>query len=772
MSGAASSSSGVPSGLVQTGQSDTTAEAKLIDSQDQQMVKLRKPLLSPERDSAYATSASLLRPSANLSQTVSMSESSSSHSALPRAHAQAEDPKSALAANRTNSGGAGEHPCLQSVEAFIRRMGKAETMTNKDREVLEKMGRLLAQESEPDTETKAEIDIWREARMSFFTEYKSGFQVYQRLGTDVEDECERILKKTDIAHQKPSSRTKDLDSVEKKVNKEAPNLRKKGSSSDPKTQLYRRIVDLAGVRILVYFPDDVSQAVAAIEASGAFTILDAVVSFSRNRIDYRNKDKSDQLEGADAEYTKGPRMEKSVSTDEIIHRWKNSGYRAVHLHVQLKSQDPSPRLKNCWDDLEFPEDRVAEIQIMTVVMHAWSEIEHDVIYKNPHRIDINDTIARMLDGVNGLSINSEILLEELRPTVRQAEKNATDRDRVEFDIRSLAAFLESEYTNGNDDWVAHRQWVSALVMIASPGGFSLCCDSKSPQTFKPGLAVSTPNKLRNFVTKQSLLKMDPKQTKEQDISLAIMKNLATGFRRKCTKRRRDTRRLIGRNPNHTYKIFHGLYRWLIVANAFSIMVAMDGQAAIDEFVKLFPDSISSLSLINAVILGQIFYFDENRYRDLDTFAERFLEVGQYETHNFAVALASLWFYVDIPTKVHKTDNVPHSYREEHYGEFQPIYFNFLKTEQAVTCTTHKKKHPKVFVSLDAGIQTANYPIHALMLHESAHISGHSFTDSWRDGFWTFRDSGKDSGEMQSDLNIRLGRFDLHQINTVLQRIRI
>lgn len=70
-------------------------------------------------------------------------------------------------------------------------------------------------------------------------------------------------------------------------------------------------------------------------------------------------------------------------------------------------------------------------------MHAWSQVEHDVIYKNPSRITVNDSIARMLDGVNGLSINSEILLEELRKArdlaLQEAETKAnTPFDRVSY----------------------------------------------------------------------------------------------------------------------------------------------------------------------------------------------------------------------------------------------------------------------------------------------------------------------------------------------------
>jgi hypothetical protein len=36
-----------------------------------------------------------------------------------------------------------------------------------------------------------------------------------------------------------------------------------------------------------------------------------------------------------------------------------------------------------------------EIQITTAVMHAWSEVEHDIFYKNKHGFPNNGTLNRM-----------------------------------------------------------------------------------------------------------------------------------------------------------------------------------------------------------------------------------------------------------------------------------------------------------------------------------------------------------------------------------------
>jgi ppGpp synthetase/RelA/SpoT-type nucleotidyltranferase len=57
--------------------------------------------------------------------------------------------------------------------------------------------------------------------------------------------------------------------------------------------------------------------------------------------------------------------------------------------------------------------KLAEIQVTMVVMHAWSQVEHDTIYKMVVGGLPTDTMNRMLDGVNGLSTTTEILLDEL-----------------------------------------------------------------------------------------------------------------------------------------------------------------------------------------------------------------------------------------------------------------------------------------------------------------------------------------------------------------------
>ena len=104
-------------------------------------------------------------------------------------------------------------------------------------------------------------------------------------------------------------------------------------------------------------------------------------------------------------------------------------------------------LKSKYPDIQ-PENlkgKTAEIQITSVVMHAWSQVEHDVIYKNPLGIPINETITRMLDGINGQSITSEILLEELQRSIEQMKSLMNHITKSPGELRDIlkAAYLHS-----------------------------------------------------------------------------------------------------------------------------------------------------------------------------------------------------------------------------------------------------------------------------------------------------------------------------------------
>lgn len=206
--------------------------------------------------------------------------------------------------------------------------------------------------------TDPQQTYWNRARHRFLQEYKSsGRHDYEQLSTSVRSECAGLLKmlgsmeSEPILYQDPSSRTKDFDSLKDKLRKQASKLRKVGPVRDVNEaldKLSERVLDLSGIRILVYFPDDVPRVVQAIKDSSNLVVMPnaVVVSYSRNRIDHREKDRSSQAKSSDIGYKDGAFAEIALSKDDIPKRWKNSGYRAVHIHVQKKAKEPTVNRQN------------------------------------------------------------------------------------------------------------------------------------------------------------------------------------------------------------------------------------------------------------------------------------------------------------------------------------------------------------------------------------------------------------------------------------------
>ena len=78
-----------------------------------------------------------------------------------------------------------------------------------------------------------------------------------------------------------------------------------------------------------------------------------------------------------------------------------------------------------------------EIQVASVLMHAWSEVEHDLIYK-PLQGTLSKEELAILDELNGLVLAGEIALERLQAAgnERIRSKNAVFNNQYE-----LASYL-------------------------------------------------------------------------------------------------------------------------------------------------------------------------------------------------------------------------------------------------------------------------------------------------------------------------------------------
>src|SRR5690606_9552985 len=81
-------------------------------------------------------------------------------------------------------------------------------------------------------------------------------------------------------------------------------------------------------------------------------------------------------------------------------------YWATHYRLKLRESSLQEGQKR------YAAARV-EVQVASVLMHAWSEVEHDLVYK-PLQGTLSDEEYAILDELNGLVLAGEIALERLQ----------------------------------------------------------------------------------------------------------------------------------------------------------------------------------------------------------------------------------------------------------------------------------------------------------------------------------------------------------------------
>jgi ppGpp synthetase/RelA/SpoT-type nucleotidyltranferase len=161
-------------------------------------------------------------------------------------------------------------------------------------------------------------------------------------------------------------------------------------------EIYTDIPDLAGVRIALYFPGDRPEVQRFVDTQFQ---LNLTKDFPESKVPKENK--------------------------------RFSGYWATHNRVQLREtglQEPHKRF--CQAHIE--------IQVASVLMHAWAEVEHDLVYK-PFTGELSPTEYAILDELNGLVLSGEIALETLQ---RAVKTRVSGRTKERFNNHyELAAFL-------------------------------------------------------------------------------------------------------------------------------------------------------------------------------------------------------------------------------------------------------------------------------------------------------------------------------------------
>lgn len=232
----------------------------------------------------------------------------------------------------------------------------------------------------------------------FIEDYKSKFNYYDmaaRLGAKL---LEEALRSSGIRAM-VTSRAKNPSRLKVKVEQRS---RKRGVFYQTLAEIYEDIADLSGVRVSLYFPGDREKADKVINT--LFAVRE-IRSFPNE--------------------SKPPTYNKRFS-----------GYWANHYRVQMREELLDARQK------KYAQVRL-EIQVASVLMHAWSEVEHDLIYK-PLKGALSEEELSILDELNGLVLSGEIALERLQAAGDKRIQSTTAAFSNQYDLASyLYNYLNS-----------------------------------------------------------------------------------------------------------------------------------------------------------------------------------------------------------------------------------------------------------------------------------------------------------------------------------------
>ena len=188
--------------------------------------------------------------------------------------------------------------------------------------------------------------------------------------------------------------------------KEAESLYAKLSRKPYQYRSLRDVQDLAGIRIVTYFHDDVRAVAQILE--------------DEFRID----------------------REQSIDKSTLLDP-NEFGYLSVHYVVGLSDK------RLALGEYRRFEEKEAEIQVRSILQHAWAEIEHDLGYKNPNAVP--PEIKRSFSRVAGLLEIADSEFVNIRKQLRTFEQETVERivetpDKVSITRDNLNYYIANDVT--------------------------------------------------------------------------------------------------------------------------------------------------------------------------------------------------------------------------------------------------------------------------------------------------------------------------------------
>ena len=247
-------------------------------------------------------------------------------------------------------------------------------------------------------------------------QYNHSLVLYETVTTQFQSMLSLLLSHEPLHIHSIRGRAKNTDSLAGKIERHSYKYR---SLSE--------ITDLVGIRIVTYYADEVDKIARLIKAH--FT------NDRANSIDKRQK----------------------LAPDEF-------GYASLHLIVELPI--------NAQGICQGAYDKICkvEIQICSILQHAWAEIEHDLEYKNP--AGTSSEIRRRFSRLAGLLEMADDEFRSLRDTVQAVPATVpyapvprTDRVPAEKASQPVQGFRRFLLEFPNLGWAAFATLLFFMLMF-------------------------------------------------------------------------------------------------------------------------------------------------------------------------------------------------------------------------------------------------------------------------------------------------------------------
>lgn len=238
-------------------------------------------------------------------------------------------------------------------------------------------------------------------KINAIEQYQKVRPIYEAFALAVKSILEKKLMSAAIKYHSIEARAKDIDKFGEKAAKHSLENINEPKYINPLIE----ITDLAGIRIITFFLETINEV---------------------DRILYEEFDI----------------IEKSDKND-ILEIEEKLGYQSVHYLAKLKPT------RTALSEYSTFQDQIVEIQVRTILQHAWAEIEHDIEYKSSTTIP--KMIKRRFMALAGMlemgdrefqSIHDDNL--KLKYNSRQSV-NLGKLEGIEITADSLKTYLDKKY---------------------------------------------------------------------------------------------------------------------------------------------------------------------------------------------------------------------------------------------------------------------------------------------------------------------------------------